>query len=87
MIGNNPSNFCMTKDSSGMACYMHGLYHMHHAGCWKLSREYSYYYQVQVQQNVYILCKYGYFVVWTEGEIAMERITIDKEFYKMPQTE
>ena len=55
---------------------------MHHAGCWKLSREYSYYYQVQIQLNLCILCKYGYFVVWTEGEMAMERITIDRNFIK-----
>ena len=38
---------------------------------------------MQVQPNVCILCKYGYFVVWTEGEMAMERITIDREFYKV----
>ena len=61
---------------------MHGLYHMHHAGCWKLSREHSYYYQVEVQLNVCSDVKYKYFVVWTEGEMAMERITIDREFYK-----
>ena len=47
---------------------------MHHAGCWKLSREYSYYYQVQVQVNVCSDVKYEDFVVWTEGEMAMKRI-------------
>ena len=26
--------------------------------------------------------KYGDFVVWTEEEMAMKRITIDREFYK-----
>ena len=58
---------------------------MHHAGCWKVSREYSYYYQVQL--NVCSDVKYGYFVVWTEREMATERITIDREFYKVLQTE
>lgn len=37
---------------------------------------------MQVQLNVCSDVKYGDFVVWTEGEMAMERITIDREFYK-----
>lgn len=50
-------------------------------GDWKLMREHAYYYQIQMQMNV---CDVGYgdFVVWTEKEIAVERISIDREFYE-----
>ena len=47
-----------------------------------MSRVHSYYYQVQTQLNVCSDVKYTDFVVWTEGGLAMERITTDKEFYE-----
>ena len=76
----------MTKDNSGelqtfIAYEFQCLYPSYYPGNWKLSREHSYYYQVQVQLNVCDV-QYGDFVVWTENGIASERIEIDREFYE-----
>ena len=47
---------------------------------WKLRRNHSYYYQVETQMMV---CKVPHcdFVVWTEKELAVERIVADIEFF------
>lgn len=42
---------------------------------------------MQVQLNVCSDVKYGDFLFWTEGEMAMERITIDREFKKCRRVE
>ena len=58
-------NFCMTQKN----------------GQWILRRDYTYYYQVQIQLNV---CNLPYcdFIVWTEGGSAVERITVESTFYE-----
>ena len=50
-------------------------------GQWILRRDHTYYYQIQTQLNV---CNLSYcdFVVWTEGDSAVERITVDNTFYE-----
>ena len=50
-------------------------------GQWILKRDHTYYYQIQTQLNV---CNLSYcdFVVWTEGDSAVERITVDNTFYE-----
>ena len=47
---------------------------------WKLKRTHTYYYQVQMQLAV---CKLPYcdFIVWSRGEVIVERITVDYAFY------
>ena len=47
---------------------------------WKLRRNHSYYCQVETQMMV---CKVPHcdFVVWTEKELAVERIVADIEFF------
>ena len=50
-------------------------------GQWTLKRDHTYYYQVQTQLNVTKL-PYCDFVDWTEGGIAVERITVDTTFYQ-----
>lgn len=47
---------------------------------WKLKRNHCYYYQVQAQMNVCNIANAD-FVVWTEKNIIIERIKIDKEFF------
>ena len=46
---------------------------------WALKKNHPYYYQIQLQMFV---CKTSYadFVVWTEKECIVERVTIDQPF-------
>ena len=48
---------------------------------WTLCRDHAYFYQVQAQMEV---CNVQYtdFVVWTEKEVLMERISRDKGFFE-----
>ena len=48
---------------------------------WTLCRDHAYFYQVQAQMEV---CNVQYtdFVVWTEKEVLMERISHDKGFFE-----
>ncbi len=47
---------------------------------WTLKKEHSYFYQVQTQLHV---CKVDYcdFVMWTEQNVVIERITTDRDFF------
>ena len=51
------------------------------AGKWKLSREHTYYYQVQAQLNICGV-QYGDFVVWSKEEVIIERIYLDRSFFE-----
>ena len=53
---------------------------MNENGHWKLKRDHAYYYQVQMQMAVCQL-KFCDFVVWSEKDYIIERITFDVDFY------
>lgn len=48
---------------------------------WTLCRDHAYFYQVQAQMEVCNV-QYADFVVWTENEVLMERISCDKGFFE-----
>ena len=48
-------------------------------GSLKLIQDHSYYYQIQMQMQLYHI-EYGEFVVWRGGDIHYERILFDSDF-------
>ena len=62
----NETGFCMLKSE----------------GAWSLKRSHSYYYQVQLQLHVCHDALYADFIVWTQSEIAVERIYRDDQFFE-----
>ncbi len=56
-------SFCMTKENEE----------------WKLKRNHTYFYQLQLQMSVCDV-NYGDFLVWTKKEYAVERIKRDNDF-------
>ena len=64
--GFNKKGFCLTKNDLGQT---------------QLSRDHAYYYQVQSQINICKQASYGYFIVWSESNIYIERILPDKVFW------